>query len=93
MGVDEMKDEQAKELFTMIVVAYPNFLNIENKSYTAKNKVDLWKEELLLMDYERTKKKIKQHIRTNPFEPKIADVYAVKEKIKTIDEYEKEMFE
>ena len=83
-----MKDEQAKELFTIIAVAYPNFLNDERKSYQAAEKARFWRKELLRLEYVGTKKRLEQYIRTNKYEPSISELLPVgnKQEIPYLDE-------
>jgi len=76
-----MTDEQAKELFTMITIAYPNFLNADNKIYSATEKASFWRSELLQMQYKQTKDRLTGYIRNSPYEPKISDI-AVYERAK-----------
>lgn len=71
-----MTDEQAKELFTMITIAYPNFLNADNKTYSTNEKARFWRSELLAMEYNRTKGRLVGYIRSSPYEPKISDIAA-----------------
>lgn len=86
-----MENEQAKELFTMIAVAYPNFLNDEKKSYEAADKAKFWRSQLMQMEYKSTKRNLERYIRSNPFEPKISDIAAYEEvKEKTWQEKMKE---
>lgn len=71
-----MTDEQAKELFTMITIAYPSFLNADNKTYSTNEKARFWRSELLAMQYSRTKDRLVKYIRSSPYEPRISDVAA-----------------
>lgn len=86
-----MNEEQKLEVMETIRLVYPNFMDKDLNR--ARRKKVLWFRLLENMDFDRVMKKLDEHILISPYEPKISDIAAVKEKIKTIDEYEKEMFE
>lgn len=73
-----MKREEAKEMLNMILVAYPNFLNDDNKVYTARDKIALWDSQLSEMEYKGVKEKLVNYIRTSHYEPKISDIASFK---------------
>lgn len=73
-----MEKKEAKELLSMILVAYPNFLNDDKKAYTTKDKIAFWDNELSDMDYKGAKNRLRSYIRESPYEPKISDVASYK---------------
>lgn len=73
-----MEDKQAKEIFNMIAVAYPSFLKVEGKPYSLSDKVSLWKDQLLQMEYKGTYNRLQEYMQTSPYEPKISDIASFK---------------
>lgn len=67
-----MERNQAREIIQMIEGVYPNFT--KGNPEVVKMRIKIWGEQLMTWDYERTKKRLLEHIETSPYVPTIADV-------------------
>lgn len=64
-----MNRDQVKNLFKVLVKAYPSF-------EVDAEKVDIWTSIMKNMDYERVMARAQEHIQTNKFPPTIAEISA-----------------
>lgn len=70
-----MREQEAKEIISLIADYYPNFL--PNDLEEAKKKANSWKERITDWDYKETLANVNNHIDHSIYEPRIAEIRPV----------------
>lgn len=69
-----MERNQRQDILKRIISAYPNFFQQKTEWHDPKAKAELWNNFLKEWDYEKTKKRLMEHVETSPYEPKISEI-------------------